>query len=188
MRRTKADALQTRLTVLTAAAHIIARMGVNSFTIDAVAREAGITKGGVLHHFPTKESLIEGLIDLVMESFNVRLQAEYQADTMVDSGRWLRAYIRTIFLAQYEHQYLMPALAAVVFADEQLLSRIRHAFVKSQQAAISDGLDPIQATIIRLAVDGVVFARALNIDVLDAETSQKVYAALFRLTQPISTE
>jgi AcrR family transcriptional regulator len=54
MRRKKEDAIQTRETVLKAAAHIITHLGVNTFTIDAVAYEAGVTKGGVLHHFPSK--------------------------------------------------------------------------------------------------------------------------------------
>lgn len=186
MRRKKADALQTRETILTAAAHLIGRLGVNAFTIDAVAREAGVTKGGVLHHFPSKEALIDGLIDLVMASFKTRLLVEYQSDTHGETGRWLRAYLRTVFLVEYQHQYLMPALAAVVSADARLLERIRHAFAESQQAAISDGLDPIQASIIRLAIDGMVFSRALNLDVLDSQTHQGLYDALLRLTQPDS--
>lgn len=185
MRRKKADALQTRETVLTAAAQIIGRQGVNAFTLDAVAKEAGITKGGVLHHFPSKESLVEGLIEHVMQTFRQRLEAELANDTLGDTGRWLRAYLRTVFSVQYEVQNLIPALAAAVAADHQTLNRIRRGFEESQQAAIHDGIDPIQATIVRLAVDGMVFSRALNIDVLDEDTSQKVYEALSRLTQQI---
>jgi len=185
MRRTKEDAMQTRETVLVAATQVIARLGVNAFTIDAVAKEAGVTKGGVLHHFPSKEALIEGLIAQVMQTFKTRLQAELATDTLGDTGRWLRAYIRTVFSVQYEVQNLIPALAAAVAADHQTLNRIRQGFEESQQAAIHDGIDPIQATIARLAVDGIVFARALNIDVLDQETSQKIYEALFKLTQGI---
>ena len=52
----------------------------------------------------------------------------------------------------------------------------------SQVAAVQDGLDPTLATIIRLAVDGVIFTRAFNVNVLDRETSQHVYDELFRLT------
>lgn len=182
MRRTKQAALQTRETVLKAAASIIASQGIGAFTIEAVAQEAGVTKGGVLHHFPSKEALVNGLIDGVMQTFNQRLQAELATEPEGQPGRWLRAYIRTVFFANYDDANLLPALAAAVDADHQTLERIRNSFTFSQQAATQDGIDPLQATLIRLAVEGVVFTRALRVDVLDSATSQQIYDALIRMT------
>lgn len=186
MRRKREDALQTRETILHAAAQIIVNLGINAFTIDAVAQEAGITKGGVLHHFPSKEALINGLIDQLIDYFNRQLQEKLQAEPEGAHGRWLRAYIQTVFSVQYNDQNLMPALATAVAADHQIVDRIRRRFAENQLAAVQDGIDPVQATLIRLAVDGIVFSRALNIDVLDQPTAQNVYDALFRLTQPSS--
>jgi AcrR family transcriptional regulator len=185
MRKTKEEAMKTREAVLKAAAQIIVRHGVSAFTIEAVSQEAGVTKGGVLHHFPSKEALVDGLIDQVIQAFNAWLAAELEAEPPEEPGRWLRAYIRTIFSVQYKDINLIPALAAAVAADHQTLNRIRRGFERSQQEAVEDGIDPIQATIIRLAVDGIVFARALNVDVLDKQTSQNVYDELLRLTTPI---
>jgi AcrR family transcriptional regulator len=182
MRRKKEEAMQTRETVLRAAAQIIAHQGISAFTIDAVAREAGVTKGGVLHHFPTKEDLVSGLIDQVISIFNMRLQEELTAEPSDVPGRWLRAYIRTVFAAPYDVNNLIPALAAAVATDHQTLDRIRRSFEESQRAAVEDGIDPVQATVIRLAVDGLVFTRALSVDVLDRETSGQVYDKLLRLT------
>ncbi len=186
MRRTKEEAMQTRDSILRAASQIIARHGINAFTIEAVAQEAGITKGGVLHHFPSKEDLMNGLIDQVIEAFNTRLVAEMELEPEDQPGRWLRAYIRTVFSAPYEDMNLIPALAAAVAADHRTLDRIRRGFEESQQAAVQDSIDPIQTTIIRLAVDGVVFTRALNLDVLDEETSRNVYEQLLSLASSIS--
>ncbi len=187
MRRTKEEALQTREAVLKASTKIIAELGVGAFTIEAVAQEAGVTKGGVMHHFPSKEALVNGLIDQVIEAFNAWVMEELKAEPEDAPGRWLRAYIRTIFSVRYEDMNLIPALAAAVGSDHQTLVRIRRSFEKSQRAALQDGIDPIQATIVRLAIDGVVFARALNVDVLDAETSRQVYEELLRLTMPNET-
>ena len=182
MRRTKEEAMKTREAVLKAAARIIVRLGVGGFTIEAVAQEAGVTKGGVMHHFPSKESLIDGLIDQVTEMFNLRVQAELAAEPEGKPGRWLRAYIRTIFAVQYEDIDLIPALAAAVAAEHQTIDRIRSAMQASQMAAVEDGLDPTVASIIRLAVDGVVFTRAFNLNVLDRVMSQNVADELLRLT------
>ena len=183
MRRTKEEAMQTREAVLNAAARILAQLGVGAFTIEAVAQEAGVTKGGVLHHFPSKEALIDSLIDQVVEGFSSRLAAELALEPAGHQGRWLRAYIRTIFAVRDDDIHLIPALANAVAGDQQKLNHIRCSIEASQQAAVEDGLDPIQAVIIRTAVDGVVFAQALGIDVLDEATKHKVYEELLRLTR-----
>ena len=49
-RRTAVEAQETRETVLDAAIGVARRSG-GRFTVDAVAREAGVSKGAVLHHF-----------------------------------------------------------------------------------------------------------------------------------------
>ena len=36
--------------------------GVAKLTLEAVAKEAGVSKGGLLYHFSNKEALIEGMI------------------------------------------------------------------------------------------------------------------------------
>lgn len=182
MRRTKAEALKTREAVLKAAGQTIAQQGIGAFTLEAVAHAAGVTKGGVLHHFPTKEALMLGLIDQVIEAFNTRLVEALAAEPAGQPGRWLRAYIRTVFSVRYDDPHLLPALAAAVAADETTLQHIRRGFAVSHQAALQDGLDPTRATVIRLAVDGLVFARSLNVDVLDQPASQAVYDELMRLT------
>jgi AcrR family transcriptional regulator len=182
MRRPKEEALRTRETVLRAAARVIASQGISAFTLDAVAQEAGVTKGGVLHHFPSKADLITGLVDDVVATFNARLLAELSAEPEGQPGRWLRAYLRVVFFADFADSSLLPALAATVAAEPDILVRIRRSYEESQQAAVDDGIDPVLATIIRLATDGLVFTRAFGMDVLDSVASRKTYQELVRLT------
>src|ERR1051325_79753 len=46
--------------MLDAAETVISRQGIADVTLEAVAAEAGMSKGGLLHHFPTKDALGEG--------------------------------------------------------------------------------------------------------------------------------
>lgn len=182
MRRTKEEALQTRGALLKAAAHIISGYGAGAFTIEAVAQEAGVTKGGLLHHFPSKEALIDGLIDDVMARFAERLEAELAKEPADQPGHWVRAYIRMMLTVQDEDFSLIPTLAAVVASRPETIERLRAAMQSSQLAAARDGIDPTTATILRLAVDGMLFTRAFNLDVIDDESRHNVLDQLIRMT------
>ena len=45
-----------------------------SVSLDSVARTIGLTKAGVVHHFPTKKSLMIGLINNVAERWRTMLE------------------------------------------------------------------------------------------------------------------
>ncbi len=62
--------ISTRKELLEAATRIVLRDGPGHLTLDAVARESGPSKGGVLYHFPTKDALIAALIDDLCERFD----------------------------------------------------------------------------------------------------------------------
>ena len=52
----------TRRSVLEAAAELVAQDGAAKLTLDAVAERVGLSKGGILHHFATKDSLIAAMV------------------------------------------------------------------------------------------------------------------------------
>ncbi|MGW0523226.1 TetR/AcrR family transcriptional regulator [Crossiella sp. NPDC003009] len=47
-----------RAKILEAAVDIVQRAGVTSVTLESVAAEAGLTKGGLMYHFPTRDALL----------------------------------------------------------------------------------------------------------------------------------
>jgi len=77
----------------------------------AVAQEAGISKGGLFYHFPSKKNLIEGMISRLISEIDSLLEVE-----MVKSGgNFLPAYIRTSFATNPEWTKLSCALIAAVW-------------------------------------------------------------------------
>jgi AcrR family transcriptional regulator len=68
------------------------RDGVLRLTVEAVAREAKLSKGGVLYHFATKESLIQAMLDRLIRYCEQEIAQHQQNDTA--PGRWTRAYVR----------------------------------------------------------------------------------------------
>jgi AcrR family transcriptional regulator len=58
---------RTRNLVIEAARVIIARDGPQRLTLDAIAREAGISKGGLMHQFGNKTAVIRALLENQIE-------------------------------------------------------------------------------------------------------------------------
>ncbi|TAL39775.1 MAG: TetR/AcrR family transcriptional regulator [Spirochaetes bacterium] len=52
-----------RMQILQAAYDVIAQKGYNNFTIEDIANMAGLSKGGVLHYFKTKEDILVYLLE-----------------------------------------------------------------------------------------------------------------------------
>ena len=82
--------VSTRESVLLAAIDLIIREGVDSLTLDRVAREAGVSKGGLLYHYAGKEQLIAGLVGLLM----TRLSREpASSQRVVAPGAHTRSFV-----------------------------------------------------------------------------------------------
>src|SRR4051794_41408443 len=65
----------TRRRLLDAAVSSLAEVGWTATTVAAVAGRAGVSRGAAQHHFPTRESLFEAVIDHITEQRLAELTA-----------------------------------------------------------------------------------------------------------------
>jgi AcrR family transcriptional regulator len=72
MRRTPAEAAQTRTAILRAALTVFARRGFTAATLAEIGAAAGLTRGAVYHHFSDKADLY---LTAVTEAWSERLDA-----------------------------------------------------------------------------------------------------------------
>lgn len=63
MRRTKADAAETRDAILTAAEHVFLERGLTQSTLMEIAGHAGVTRGAIYFHFHDKLDIFQALIN-----------------------------------------------------------------------------------------------------------------------------
>src|SRR5262245_1268620 len=64
--------------LLDAAEAVVARQGIASLTLDAVAAEAGMSKGGVLHDLPSKDRLVEAMVVRSAEGWRATYTRAYE--------------------------------------------------------------------------------------------------------------
>lgn len=65
-RRTKEEALETRHQILDAAERLFERQGVSRTSLQAIAAEAGITRGAIYWHFKDKADLFNAMMERIM--------------------------------------------------------------------------------------------------------------------------
>lgn len=74
----------SRTEILTAAMRVVDAVGGADITYESVAREAGLTKAGLMYHFPSKDALMIGVIEHVIDLWQTEL-CELLAVPLADS-------------------------------------------------------------------------------------------------------
>ncbi len=171
--------------ILDAAQERLLAGGPAALVLDAVAADAGISKGGLLYHFPSKEALVAGLLERMLEGFEQRLDTLCQADGR-GQGAYTRAYLSTTVTDEGkpadDSAPLMAGILATLGRDSAHLGRLRAHFARWHERLASDGIDPTAATIVRLAADGLWLSALLGLPQLDAELGSETLRALRALT------
>ncbi|MCJ7985556.1 TetR/AcrR family transcriptional regulator [Priestia sp. OVL9] len=72
--------------ILLAATQVVQRDGVGKLTLEKVAKEAGVSKGGLLYHFSSKDELIKQMLYSVTKKYDDGLNVQVEHDD--SPGKW----------------------------------------------------------------------------------------------------
>lgn len=169
--------------LISAAIETLRGAGVLSLTLDNVAKHAGVSKGGLLHHFPNKEALITALFEYISETFAAQVLAYAAAEPEGTPGRWLRAYIRATFAEEPPPLELIVMIAASMTESATLFAAIRAEHITWENRLSADGLPVTRATVIRQATDSFWMERLLKLDHDHPERRAALLAELIQLTE-----
>jgi len=84
----------TRGAILAAAGRLFGEQGFAATSVDTIASEAGVAKGAVYHHFPTKEAIFEAVLEAVSADLAAEVLSAARAapDVLATLGRASQAY------------------------------------------------------------------------------------------------
>src|SRR5262245_2142854 len=148
----------TRGQILDAAEAVVVRDGVRNLTLDAVAVQSGVSKGGILYHYRTKEDLAAAMVERSIAWFDDAV-ADAAKDDLAPKGRFTRSYVRASLamtpLTGAGFDSLCSSIMTALLSFPDRLKPVVAQGRRTQREIEGDGLDPVLATIIRLAVDGL---------------------------------
>jgi AcrR family transcriptional regulator len=164
-----------RRELLDAAITVIRRDGARALTLDAVAAEAGASKGGVLYHFGSKRALIDGLVTCWLDEFDARLAG----------GDLATAYVRAsdISGARPEESASEFGVLAALIEDPEVLETVRGRYAEWMNRMLGGALPREDAWLVRLAADGLWYSDLLGIAPPQGEDRRRVLERLLALAQ-----
>jgi AcrR family transcriptional regulator len=183
----------TKTRIIWAAEEVVLRDGVARLTLEAAAAEAGLSKGGVLYHFPTRDALVSAMVEAIIVEFDRDIDRHLEGDD--GPGAFVRAYIRATMApgsprpdrrgpdGQDRQDRLGAALIAAAAAQPSLLIPLQAAADRWQARMAEDGLDPAVATVVRLACDGLWLCDLFGLAPPSSNLRDQVGAQLERLAE-----
>ena len=174
-----------RSKILAAAQELARIAGPGHLSLDAVAMRAGVSKGGLLYHFPTKAKLLEAMVEQFLASFDTALRArEASSGGMPDSV--VRAYLDMMVGEHVCHQPPPSGLLAALGEDPSFLSPVRRFDRALLDRMTANASDPTIAMIVFLTVHGIKSMKLLNIEAIDEEEFRAIVSRLYDLVSDAS--
>lgn len=168
--------------IIDAAEAVVIEAGASHMTLDAVAAKAGVSKGGLLHHFPNKVSL---LVAMVQRRIDMHHQALEKILREIPDGpsRELKGFILSILYRERDRDSLGASLSAAVAHDPRLNEPVRKVVGEAYARLSSQGIPFEKAAIIALAADGLWLQEMLSISPFTEEQRITIINELLRLAE-----
>lgn len=178
------DPVRNRAALLDAATAVIVEQGLAKLTVDAVAKAAGVTKGGLFHHFASKDDLIQGVLTAMLDTAEQQIQAA-MADDPEPHGRFTRAYLNGVCgKREIVDNATSRALCVAMLGDPTLSDSWRN-WVARKVADHAATDDNPSCAMVRLAADGI-WLNSLTRPDSPPEVCDDVKSSLIALTYPTS--
>ncbi|MBX3358804.1 MAG: TetR family transcriptional regulator [Phycisphaeraceae bacterium] len=172
--------------MLDAAEVVVIREGIGRLTLDAVAKQARLSKGGLLHHFPTKDALIDGLVQRLVGAWRGECEAAIDRQP-AGPGRVPRAFLENCLSCAERWTETMRrrsfVLVAALAHDPRRVEPLRRLHRELSVRIEADGLLPGVGEAVQLAVDGLWYDWLFGLTELTPQKLAGVRAALGRLVE-----
>jgi len=159
--------------LLNSALQVVTHDGFGAMTLDAVAKAAGVSKGGLIHYFPSKDALVSGMLDFYGEQLEREIEQRIAVDPL-PTGRRVRAMLHIAFPWLEAGKAAQPAeqsdvirmfLAMITAAgvNRELLAPLRSRARKMIARMFNDDADAEWQLMTWLAIDGMMLWQFLGL-------------------------
>jgi AcrR family transcriptional regulator len=168
----------SRERILDAAAELVSEIGSGRLTLDAVAERAGLSKGGLLYSFPTKEGLLQGMVQRLVDEVAAELRAEAQPGRNLEARLCTAALLK---LHQGRTKEVANGLLAASAENPRLLDPVREVIKATLENLKATSDDRDAALLGWLAMEGLNSLEMHDLSPFTEEEHERVIQAVNRL-------
>ena len=169
--------------IIDAAEQVVIQLGAGHLTFDAVASKAGVSRGGLLYHFPDKEALLKGMLDRLIDRLTEgrrRKRAELKQSREREIMAHLLSYLQE---GDRTRRAISAALIASGAYNPRLLAPLKEKYRKLMDDATLDGMRLERAAVISLAADGLRILEVLSLSPYSEEERVRIVEEMMALAR-----
>lgn len=167
--------MSKKLDLLKATSRVISDSGVNRLTLDAVAQEANVSKGGLLYHYATKDELIKALNLHVLENFRKLIEKH-----VATGSSYHEAYILAT-LDSLKKDDVTTSLLASISTNRELLNLWREEYKYINEKLSKEDYKIEYSLLVKSVCHGLWFSDLFHFEQIDHDDKQKLINYLFDL-------
>ncbi|WP_054703563.1 TetR/AcrR family transcriptional regulator [Bacillus sp. JCM 19041] len=169
--------MSKKQSILLAAYRIVETKNIQELTLDEVAKQAGVSKGGLLYHFPSKEALLKGMIGGVTEGWEELLEHKKE-----DLSFAMRYYLAS-FKATDDPNFasLNTTMVAARTYQSDLLQPLQRKFKEWHTELESEVGE--EALLIRLICNGLWFSDLFGLEPITETQKQQLTKIVKKMTE-----
>jgi AcrR family transcriptional regulator len=181
----------SREAILDAAASLVHEQGASCLTLDATCARAGMSKGGLLYHFRSKEDLLLALVDHRQCLLDEAIQEAREGDPdLALPGRQHRALIRAMFgILRSSEPFQLSFMAGITVQlmasgghhQQALQEKFQRKMENWKLLVQEDGVSEIRSWLIRCVIDGLVTQQLMQQSTLEPRLLEQMEEHLLAL-------
>ncbi len=168
--------------ILDAAGAIVAEKGAAHLTFDALVKKTGMSKGGILYHYHTKNALLQAMVDRMICTFEQHREQIKNTDT-----KSLLPDAKTYILAAHsknERDYNRDlGVLAAAANNPELLEPLRDHYKKNCAQSRANKKWMGLNTLLFLAIDGLWLLSALGLNFTTPEQKSEMLKVAQKLAE-----
>jgi AcrR family transcriptional regulator len=173
---------KAKLRILDAARRIVEERGAGHLTFDELARESGVTRGGITYHFPTKEDLLRGLIEADMQQWESASATPDRLPPGCECPRTavVLGQLRCHLSEDDRHRRFVHGMLSAAMVDQSLLDPIR-AHLKAEFVEWTWDEADLRRYLLLAAAEGLFWQDMFNLNPVPAAARGPIRALIERL-------
>ncbi len=173
--------------IIDAAEAVVMEKGAAHMSLDMVARKAGVSKGGLMYHFPNKEALLKDMVDRLVAEFYIERTEKLQG-LKETKGRGLKSCVMATLDPNEKRDRMALSILAAAAQAPILLDPLRVAHKEHLSELMASGLPFERAAIVSLASDGLMFLELLHLTPFNKGQRSMILKEMIRLIESMESE